>query len=192
MAGNKRPTIVQMNDSLPSRYGSDRAERVEMKVAIIYHSETGNTQQMAELIREGCLQVEGVEARCMAVGDIDGDYVAAARAVILGSPTYEGSCSWQIKRYLDTEARGLAGKLGGVFASQNWPGGGGASFAEMTMIAGMLVRGMLIYSGGIAEGQPYLHFGAVSRRAPDDELYSARCRKLGENIARKAVELFAQ
>ena len=84
----------------------------------------------------------------------------------------------------------MAGKLGGVFASQNWPGGGGASFAEMTMIAGMLVHGMLIYSGGIREGQPYLHFGAVSCRAPDEDLYRDRCIKLGENIARKAVELF--
>ena len=82
------------------------------------------------------------------------------------------------------------GKLCGVFASQNWPGGGGASFTEMTMITGMLVRGMLIYSGGISEGKPYLHFGAVSSRAPDEDLYRERCLKLGENIARKAVELF--
>ena len=70
------------------------------------------------------------------------------------------------------------------------PGGGGASFAEMTMISGMLVHGMLIYSGGISQGQPYLHFGAVSHRAPDEDLYRERCLKLGENIARKAVELF--
>ena len=163
-----------------------------MKIAIIYHSETGNTKKMAELVREGCERVAGVEARGMPVDQVDDDYVAAAKAVILGSPTYEGSCTWQMKKYLDTQAKGLAGKLGGVFASQNWPGGGGASFAEMTMIAGMLVRGMLIYSGGIAEGQPYLHFGAVSRRAPDDELYQERCLKLGENIARKAVELYAE
>jgi NAD(P)H dehydrogenase (quinone) len=163
-----------------------------VKIAIIYHSETGNTQQMAELVREGCLRVKGVEVRCMPLDGVDTAYVKAAQAVILGSPTYEGSCSWQTKRYLDSEAKGLAGKLGGVFASQNWPGGGGASFAEMTMIAGMLVRGMLIYSGGITEGRPYLHFGAVSQRAPEDALYRARCLKLGENIARKAVVLFGE
>jgi NAD(P)H dehydrogenase (quinone) len=161
-----------------------------VQVAIIYHSETGNTKQMADLVREGCLRVQGIEARCMALDAVDEAYVVEAKAVILGSPTYEGSCTWQMKRYLDSAAKGLAGKLGGVFASQNWPGGGGASFAEMTMIAGMLVRGMLIYSGGIAEGQPYLHFGAVSCRAPEEDLYRERCLKLGENIARKAVELF--
>jgi NAD(P)H dehydrogenase (quinone) len=162
-----------------------------VKIAVIYHSETGNTQQMAELIRRGCEQIEGVQARTMPVDQVDDEYVAACTAVILGSPTYEGSCTWQIKRYLDQDARGLAGKLCGVFCSQNWPGGGGASFAEMTIIAGLLVRGAIVYSGGIAEGQPYLHFGAVSARAPEEELYRERCLKLGENIARKAVELFS-
>lgn len=161
-----------------------------MKIAIIYHSETGNTKKMAELVQEGCLKVKGIEAKYMSIDDIDEAYVVESTAIIFGSPTYEGSCSWQMKRYLDTGPRGLAGKLGGVFVSQNWPGGGGASFAEMTIIAGMLVLGMIIYSGGISLGQPYLHFGAVSRRAPDEELYRERCVKLGENIAMKAIELF--
>ena len=161
-----------------------------MKIAIVYHSETGNTRQMAELVRDGCLAVEGVEARAMPIDEVDSDYVVAAKAVILGSPTYEGTCSWQMKRWLDSGPKGLAGKLGGVFASQNWPGGGGASFAEMTIIAGMLVLGMVVYSGGIRVGQPYLHFGAVSARAPDDDFYRGRCLKLGQNIATKALELF--
>ena len=161
-----------------------------MKIAVIHHSETGNTRAMAELIVEGCEACEGVEARCMAVDEVDEAFVAESAAVILGAPTYEGSCSWQMKQFLDTRGRILAGKLGGVFASQNWPGGGGASFAEMTMIAGMLVLGMLIYSGGIAEGAPYLHFGAVSRKGPDESLYRDRCIKLGSNIAGKALELF--
>ena len=161
-----------------------------MKIAILYHSETGNTKQMADLVREGCTQVPGIEARCIAISDVDEPYVLESAAVILGSPTYEGTCSWQMKKYLDSGAKGLADKLGGVFVSQNWPGGGGASFAEMTIIAGMLVHGMIVYSGGISRGKPYLHFGAVSRRAPDEEFYRERCLKLGENIARKAVELF--
>jgi hypothetical protein len=41
-------------------------------------------------------------------------------------------------------------------------------------------------------GMPYLHFGAVSTRAPEDDFYRGRCIKLGENIARKAVDCFAQ
>jgi len=160
-----------------------------MKVAIIYHSETGNTEKMARLVAEGCASVGGVEARCFPVDAVDGAYLTEAKAVILGAPTYEGRASWQILRWLDEGPGDLAGKLGGVFASQNWPGGGGADLAEITLIAGMLVHGMLVYSGGIAQGAPFLHFGAVSTRAPEG-LYAERCVKLGENIARKAVELF--
>ena len=162
-----------------------------MQIAIVYHSETGNTERMAELVKEGCESVAGVEARCMSVDEADGDYIRDAKAVIFGCPTYEGSCSWQLKKFLDTEPPPLGGKLAGVFASQNWPGGGGASFAEMTVIAACLVHGMLIYSGGIAVGMPFLHFGAVSRKGPDEDLYRDRCVRLGENIASKAVELFS-
>ncbi len=161
-----------------------------IQVGVVYHSETGNTEQMAQLVAEGCRRVEGVEARVMSIDAADESYLAQCHAVILGSPTYEGTCSWQMKRWIDEAKVVLGGKLGGVFASQNWPGGGGASFAEMTMIAGMLVRGMMVYSGGITEGTPFLHFGAVSTRAPKDELSMKRCLKLGENIARKAKELF--
>ena len=161
-----------------------------MKIAIVYHSESGNTKKMADLVREGCLTVAGAEARCMSVDEVDDDYVQEAVAVLFGSPTYEGSCSWQIKKYLDTQPKGLVGKLGAVFVSQNWPGGGGASFAEMTLIAAMLVHGMLVFSGGVTHGKPFLHFGAVARKAPDEDLYRCRCLKLGENIAEKARELF--
>lgn len=160
-----------------------------IKVAIVYHSETGNTQKMAELIRKGCDNVAGVESKAMSIDDLDTAYIADAEAVIFGCPTYEGTASWQMKRVLDTISVDLEGKLGGVFASQNWPGGGGADFTEMTLIAGMLVRGMMIYSGGICRGYPFLHFGAVSERAPKG-LYEERCTKLGDNIASKAKELW--
>ncbi len=160
-----------------------------IRVAIVYHSETGNTQKMAELIKKGCDKVEGIESKTMSIDDMDATYVAGAEAVIFGCPTYEGTASWQMKKLLDTISVDLDGKLGGVFTSQNWPGGGGGSFAEMTLIAGMLVRGMLIYSGGITRGRPFLHFGAVSERAPKG-LYEKRCIKLGENISNKARELW--
>ena len=162
-----------------------------MKFAIVYHSETGNTQRMAQLVKEGAESVSGVEARIMGVEELDTAFLTDARVVALGCPTYEGTCSWQMKRFLDTSPVQLHGKLGGAFASQNWPGGGGADLSEIMLIAGMLVHGMLIYSGGIAEGEPYLHFGAVSARRPEG-LYEERCRKLGANLAGKALEIFGR
>lgn len=160
-----------------------------MKIAVVYHSETGNTRRMGEMVAEGAAGVAGVEVEIFACDDYDGAFIEEAAALVVGCPTYEGTLSWQMKKFLDEVRVDLSGKLGGCFASQNWPGGGGADLAEITIIAGMLVRGMLVYSGGITQGQPFLHFGAVSTRAPDG-LYAERCRKLGENIARKALEIF--
>ncbi|MDP6107244.1 MAG: flavodoxin domain-containing protein [Candidatus Brocadiia bacterium] len=165
-----------------------------MKVAVVYHSESGNTRRMAELIvegAEGAEGVEGVQAKMMGVDEVDTDFLTQAPVLILGCPTYEGTCSWQMKMFLDTAPVSFVGKLGGVFASQNWPGGGGADLTEITLIAGMLVHSMLVYSGGTAQGSPYLHFGAVSTRSPEG-LYEERCRKLGQNLAAKGLELFGQ
>jgi NAD(P)H dehydrogenase (quinone) len=164
-----------------------------INVAVVYHSVSGNTRKMAELVCEGCRGIDDVEVRMMPIEDIDDGFLDTAHAVIFGCPTYEGTLSWQMKKFLDEIEVDLAGKLGGVFASQNWPGGGGAELTQLSMIAAMLVRGMLIYSGGIAVGSPYLHFGAVSARAPEDQgLYADRCRKLGENIAGMATDIFGE
>jgi NAD(P)H dehydrogenase (quinone) len=161
-----------------------------IKIAVIYHSQTGNTERMAGMVEEGCLSVPQVEVKLMPLDQVDPVFLEQSYAVILGCPNYEGSCSWQMKKFLDSPkpAGLLAGKLGGVFVTQNWPGGGGGSFAEMTMIAGMLVRGMLIYAGGIAEGHPPVHFGAVACKTPQG-IDRERAIKLGRNIATKAVEL---
>ena len=162
-----------------------------MNISIIYHSETGNTSRMAELIAEGCKLTPGTNPRNMRLEDVDLSFLQASAAVIFGSPTHGGNLSWPLKRFLEELDRDLlSGKLGAVFVSQNWPGGGGGSFAEMSIIATLLVRGMLIYSGGLSVGEPAIHFGAVSHRAPEDELNMSRCMKLGENVARKASELF--
>lgn len=161
-----------------------------MKISILYHSVTGNTKKQAELVAEGVRQVRGAEVKLMTIDSPDNDWIGESVAVIFGCPTYEGSCSWQMKRYLDEPDVNFSGKLAGVFASQNWPGGGGADFAEMTMIAAALVLGMLVYSGGVEQGYPPIHFGAVSQKALTSPIDRERAVKLGKNIAVMAERLF--
>jgi len=163
---------------------------ITMKISVIYHSVSGNTRKQAELVAEGVLSVPEAEVKIMSIDSPDNDWIDKSSAVIFGSPTYEGTCSWQMKRYLDEPGVDFAGKMAGFFASQNWPGGGGADFAEMTMIAAALVMGMLVYSGGVAQGYPPIHFGAVSRKAPSSDIDRERAVKLGKNIASMAVKLF--
>ena len=161
-----------------------------MKIAIIYHSVSGNTKKQAELVAEGALSIEGTEVKTMSIDGADNGWIEESNAVIFGSPCYEGSCSWQMKKYLDTPRVDFSGKLAGVFVSQNWPGGGGADFAEMTIIAAALVFGMLVYSGGVSQGYPPIHFGAVSQKAPTSDIDRERAVKLGKNIASMAKNLF--
>ena len=161
-----------------------------MKVAVVYHSQSGNTRKQAELVAEGVRSVDGAEVKTMSIDSADNSWIEDSSAVIFGSPCYEGSCSWQMKKYLDTPRVDFSGKLAGVFVSQNWPGGGGADFAEMTILAAALVLGMLVYSGGISEGYPPIHFGAVSHKAPTSDIDRERAVKLGKNIASMANKLY--
>jgi NAD(P)H dehydrogenase (quinone) len=162
-----------------------------MKVAIVYHSESGNTEAAARLVADGCRRVPDVDVRLMSIDAVDRAFLQAAQAVILGCPNYEGTCSWQMKRFLDGPDCEVSDKVCGVFCTQNWPGGGGGSFVEMTLIAGILVRGGLVYAGGITHGSPPIHFGAVATKSPRG-IDAERAVKLGQNIAAKAVELFGR
>ena len=157
------------------------------KISIIYHSETGNTRKMAELVAGG-VRKAGCEAMIMPVDAPNTEYIEQSKAVLLGSPTYYGTTSWQMKKLMDTLPVSLAGKLGAPFASANWKGGGGYEFTEFTLIAGMLIRGMIVYTGGVTNPVP-THFGAVSAKAPEG-FDAERCEQLGVNVARQTRELW--
>ncbi len=159
-----------------------------MKASIIFHSETGNTKTIAEHIAEGIGRAGDVDVRAMSIDQVDTDFAADSQLIILGTPTYGGTYSWQMKTWLHKGGVKLAGKLGGVFATENFIGGG-ADFAEMILVGEMLVRGMVVYSGGAACGHPFTHFGAIAIKDGDDA-QRERARIFGERLAHKAMELF--
>lgn len=159
-----------------------------MKISIVYHSESGNTKKLAHLIAEGA-QIDGkVEVRAMGVDEVDDEFLGASQAVIVGCPTHRGSLSWQMKKWIGTTRVKLAGKLGSVFATEGYIGGG-ADLAELELVAHFLVMGLLVYSGGVGRGQPFTHFGAVAIKEGDD-LQKDRARIFGQRVAEKALELF--
>ena len=75
------------------------------KVAVVFHSGYGHTQKMAQSV------AAGAEAELIAI-DADGNLpaggweaLAAADAIIFGSPTYMGSVSWQFKKFADASSK---------------------------------------------------------------------------------------
>jgi NAD(P)H dehydrogenase (quinone) len=75
------------------------------KVAVVFHSGYGHTQRLAQSV------AAGADADLIAI-DADGNLpdgawetLAAADAIIFGSPTYMGSCSWQFKKFADASSK---------------------------------------------------------------------------------------
>ena len=159
-----------------------------MKIAIVYHSESGNTEKVAQTIAEGAKVRDDIKVKPMSITEVDEAFIAEAKAVILGCPTYGGTYSWQMKKWLDTGKIKLADKLGSVFATGNHIGGS-IDVAQLAMFQQMLVKGMLVYASGGAKGAPVIHYGAVVIK-DGDEAQKERARALGKRVAEKAIELF--
>lgn len=75
------------------------------KIAIVFHSGYGHTRRMAESVAQGA----GGELLAIdAEGNLpEGGWekLAAADAIIMGSPTYMGSVSWQFKKFADASSK---------------------------------------------------------------------------------------
>lgn len=144
---------------------------------------------MAKIVAEGVRSVPGAEARLFELDHIDMDYLSESRAVIFGTPTYYANTCWQLKKWFDeSHACRLEGKLGAAFATANYAQGG-ADVALTALIQHMMVKGMLVYSGGSSLGQPFIHLGAVALKENFDaskEMFQI----FGARVAGKAKELF--
>ncbi|MBW6409340.1 flavodoxin family protein [Clostridium weizhouense] len=160
-----------------------------MKISILYFSKTGKTKRVAEIIKEGINTIDDIEVKTMNLDEIDYKFLDESKAVLFGTPTYYANMTWQMKKWIDESKNcNLEGKLGAVFATAHYIGGG-ANVAMTTMINHFMVKGMLMYSGGSALGQPYIHLGHVSIGDGNEE-EDKIARIFGERIALKAKELF--
>lgn len=169
--------------------------RYHMKFAIIYYSQTGHTREMGEVIAEG-ISSAGGEARLFSIEEeMDIDYINSCDGVIFGTPTWVASTCWQMKKWFDVDSRPLklGGKLGGVYATAHYAQGG-ADIAIMTLIGHLLVKGMLVYSGGASLGKPFIHLGSVALDAVEGHYENCKSdfRIFGERFAEKAEELFSE
>ncbi len=163
-----------------------------MKISILYFSKTGNTKKMAECIAEGMRTAPGVEAKAFPIEAIDEAFIKESKCVVLGTPVYLASMAGQVKTWLDTAALklGLAGKIAGAFATEDYLHGGG-DLAIQSIISHMMVLGMLAYSGGGAHGKPVIHLGPVAMKDRMDEC-AETFALYGQRMAGKTAEIFGR
>jgi multimeric flavodoxin WrbA len=81
-------------------------------VAVVYFSGYGHTQRMAQAVADGA-------GAALVPVDTEGnlpeegwDTLSKADAIVMGSPTYMGSVSWQFKKFADASAK--------TWSSQSW------------------------------------------------------------------------
>jgi len=75
------------------------------KIVIVYHSGYGHTQKVAEAVAAGS---GGTLLAISAEGNLpEGGWeqLAAADAIVFGSPTYMGGPSWQFKKFADASSK---------------------------------------------------------------------------------------
>ena len=74
-------------------------------IVIVYHSGYGHTKKVAEAVAEGsggALLAIDAEGNLPAGG---WEQLAAADAIVFGSPTYMGGASWQFKKFADASSK---------------------------------------------------------------------------------------
>ena len=157
------------------------------KVLIQYYSETGHTQQMAELIAQGTAQVTGIEIRLKPVEDCTIEDICWADGIALGAPTHLASVPWKLKKFWDEtiiDAWGkIDGKIGCAFSSAGGLGGG-AELTCMALLTMMMNYGMLVF--GVTDyvaQQRTLHYGAAILGAPRAQTEKDICLRLGQRLA---------
>lgn len=164
-----------------------------MKLAIIYCSKTGQTKEMAEVIAKG-MEKTGSEVQLFSVDEeMDEAYLTACDGIVFGTPTHMATSAWRMHQWLieDSSSVSFAGKLGGCFATAHYAQGGSDN-AILSMVGMLLVKGMLVYSGGAAYGQPFIHHGPVALDAVGTHYEDAKelFMIFGQRFAEKAIELF--
>jgi multimeric flavodoxin WrbA len=97
-------------------------------IVIVFHSGYGHTHKIAQAVAEGS------DGHLLAI-DADGslppggwEKLAAADAIVFGSPTYMGNVSWQFKKFADESSK--------VWMNQGWKDKLGAAFTNSASVAG--------------------------------------------------------
>ena len=149
-----------------------------MKVLVTYYSQTGTTQRMAEIIVDA-LKQESMEVVLSEISQLTPEDLLKYDGILIGSPTYYGSISYQVKKLLDESVAHhgeLDGKVGGAFASSANIAGGNET-TLISIIEAMMIHGMIIQ--GDPQGD---HYGPVAVNTIDERAHR-NCIRFAKRFA---------
>jgi NAD(P)H dehydrogenase (quinone) len=161
------------------------------KILVAYHSQSGNTERMAEAVVAGAREMPGTQVVMKRVGQVTADDLFSSDAIVVGSPVYWSNMSGEVKTFFDDwqfkfgvfpEFK-MRNKVGAAFATGGQVSGG-KEVTMLTILAAMLGNQMIVVSGGGA-------FGASATTEGDspgiDSKELADARSLGRRVAEVAA-----
>jgi len=143
------------------------------KILIVYHSQTGHTQRMAESVARGAAAIDRVEIWLKKASEATLEDLINCDGLAIGSPEYFGYMSGMVKDFFDRTYESARGKKEifkkpyVVFISAGNDGSGALAGIERICVGYQLKK---VYDPVIARGDI-------------DERILGQCEELGQTIA---------
>ena len=159
------------------------------KVIIVYDSQTGFTQKMAQAIAEGVKSIKGVEIELIKIGvAFSIRRLDEADAIVFGSPVIYGNLTLRMQAFLNSvkdsitsTKLNLSGKIAGAFGSYTFSGGW--VIRELSSIMENLGMKISVPALSVVDG-----LGRGPSLRLDEKIYN-NCSEMGKTIARKVAEI---
>ena len=139
------------------------------KIYVVYWSQTGNTEVMAEAGGQG-IRESGREAETLTVSQITADTLKEAQAFALGCPAMRDEVleESEMEPFMEQLDPMISGKQIGLFGSYGW--GDGQWMREW--------QDRVMADGAVVAGGE----GVIAQEMPDEDVLAA-CRNLGRILA---------
>lgn len=139
------------------------------KIYVVYWSQTGNTEAMAEAVARG-IRSEGKESAVVEVGSISPEALKEEAVFALGCPAMGAEVleESEMEPFVETLETFVKGKTVGLFGSYGW--GDGEWMRDWE--ARMQQAGANVIGGE----------GVICQETPDQEALE-KCEELGKNLA---------
>lgn len=132
---------------------------------IIYWSQTGNTEKIAELIKKG-IELEGKSAKLVKVSDITVEYIKNEEVIIIGCPAcgVETLDETEMEPFINSLQGEIDGKKVALFGSYGWGTGEWmeAWQERMQSYGGVLISdGLIVNEEEIDNNSEIIEFGKL-------------------------------
>jgi NAD(P)H dehydrogenase (quinone) len=158
-----------------------------MQILVLYHSKSGNTRKLAEMIAHGVEEVEGASCLIRNCEEVTKEDFLGSAGIIAGSPVYFGVMAAELKKVFDQFIgirKKMEGKVGAAFATSG-DATGGKETTMMSIIQSLLIYGMIIVGDPMSATG---HYGVACAGAPDERTLG-NAVKLGRRVAEVAKKL---